>query len=393
MGVKLVFWLSVFSVFYIYIGYTLVLYILSRFKKEKVKAVEIKDDDLPEVTLFIAAWNEKDFVKAKIKNSSEIDYPVNKLKQIWVTDGSDDGTNELLSNYPDIIVLHEPERKGKIGAMNRGMKYVKTPIVVFCDANTYLNRESIREIVSHFSNERVGCVAGEKRIFCSAKENASGSGEGIYWKYESFIKKTESMLGSTVGAAGELFAIRTQLYQDVEANTILDDFLISMRIIEKGFSIKYSPGAYAQETSSASVEDELKRKIRIAAGGFQVIPRLKALLNPFKFPWVAFTYFSHKVLRWTALPFVFLAAFVSNTIILIEHDHYVYTVMFFVQVIFYSFSILGYLLRNREIKIKGFFIPYYLNVMNYAVVMGLLRHLKKKQNVNWARANRAMVKQ
>jgi cellulose synthase/poly-beta-1,6-N-acetylglucosamine synthase-like glycosyltransferase len=391
MAIKIILWFSIFMVFYIYIGYTLLLYILSKCYTKTSKEV-VLPSDLPAVTLFVAAWNERDSVHDKVKNSLEIDYPSDKLTFLWVTDGSDDGTPYLLKQYPQITVLHESARNGKIGAMNRGMKFVTTPIVVFCDANTFLNKESIREIVTSFTDPEVGCVAGEKRIFCFEKDSASGSGEGFYWKIESFLKKTESNIGSTVGAAGELFAIRTALFQEVEPNTILDDFLISMRIAAKGYKVKYNPKAIATEMSSATITDELKRKIRIAAGGFQVIPRLKSILNPFSSFWLFFSFSSHKLLRWTVLPLAFLFALIANYIILFfDHSNF-YSLLFLLQVLFYAATYIGYILQNKSIKSKVFFVPYYLTMMNYAIILGFFRHLAKQQHVNWARSTRAVAK-
>jgi len=392
MELKILLWLSIFLIFYIYVGYTIVLTILSKIFKiqDSTQAVAV---DMPAVTLFVAAWNESESVLEKVKNSLEIDYPADKLTFLWVTDGSDDGTPDILKQFPQMTVLHEPERNGKIGAMNRGMKFVKTPIVVFCDANTFLNKNAITEIVKTFSDSRVGCVAGEKRIFSFDKDSASGSGEGFYWKLESYLKKTESILGSTVGAAGELFAIRTELFQEVEPDTILDDFLISMRIISNGYKVKYNPNAIATEMSSATVSDELTRKVRIAAGGFQVISRLSALLNPFAKPWICFTYVSHKVLRWTVLPLVFLIAFFSNYFLVLERNHYwIYDILYIAQLCFYFATLIGAVLQNRSIKVKIFFIPYYLMMMNYAIVLGFFKFLGKKQHVNWVRAQRAVVK-
>ena len=392
MAFKILLWISIFLVFYIYVGYTIILFILSKIIAKEKAITELKTEELPAVTLFIAAWNERDSIDDKVKNSLGIDYPADKLSILWVTDGSDDGTPDLLRKYPQMTVLHEPGRNGKIGAINRGMKYVKTPLVVFCDANTFLNKYAIKEIVKSFSDDRVGCVAGEKRIFSFETDSASGSGEGFYWKMESFIKKTESKLGSTVGAAGELFAIRTDLFQEVDPDTILDDFLISMRIVSKGYKVTYNPLAIATEMSSASVSDELKRKVRIAAGGFQVIPRLKSLLNPFTNPWICFTYLSHKVLRWTVLPVVFLTAFFSNYIILYYNHSVFYDLLYLLQILFYGATIVGYILQHKAIKIKIFFIPYYLTMMNYAIILGFFKNIGKKQHVNWARAQRAVVK-
>lgn len=193
IALKIVFWFLFFVVFYAFIGYGILLYLIIIIRRITGLSAKKSFDSgyEPEVTLFIAAYNEKDFIAEKIKNCHELDYPPEKLHIMWVTDGSDDGTPEELKKYEDVKVYHLPERSGKIGAMNRGMKFVETPIAVFCDANTLLGKESIRRIVKLFSNPKVGCVSGEKRIFSKDKDSAAGAGEGLYWKYESTLKKIQ----------------------------------------------------------------------------------------------------------------------------------------------------------------------------------------------------------
>jgi cellulose synthase/poly-beta-1,6-N-acetylglucosamine synthase-like glycosyltransferase len=188
-----------------------------------------------------------------MKNTSELEYPKEKLNIVWVTDGSDDGTPDLLQNYPNTTVHHLKERNGKIGAMNRGMAFVKTPIVVFSDANTNLGKHSIRRIVNLFSIPKVGCVSGEKRIVIKDSDLAAGAGEGIYWKYESALKRMDSNLTTAIGAAGELFALRTELYHETEPDTLIEDFVTSMRIVANGYRFVYEPDAYAIETASATL--------------------------------------------------------------------------------------------------------------------------------------------
>lgn len=332
---QVIFWICVFIVFYAYIGYGIILFILVKLKRIIGEKTSFDSDFEPEVTLFVAAYNEKDYVAQKIKNTFELAYPREKLKVIWVTDGSDDGTEEILRQYPDVEVYHNPERGGKIGAMNRGMKFVKTPIVIFSDANTDLGKNSVREIVRLFSNPKVGCVSGEKRIYQNEKDNAATAGEGIYWKYESQLKKWDAELYSVVGAAGELFAIRTELYQEVEKDTLLDDFIISLRVAKQGFTIQYNPEAYAIETSSANVKEELKRKIRISAGGIQSVVRLKELLNPFKYGILSFQYVSHRVLRWVIAPFLLPIILILNGIIISDISSNFYLILFILQILFY----------------------------------------------------------
>lgn len=376
-------------VFYTYLGYGIVLFILVKikrlFRKKQVKI--LSDEELPHITLLVAAFNEQDYVAKKVENSKKLRYPDDKLHLMWCTDGSDDQTTELLKQYTDVEVLHRPERKGKIAAMNRAMQFVKTPIVVFSDANTMLGEESIMKIAQMFSDPKVGCVSGEKRIFNAEEEAASAAGEGIYWKYESALKRWDAELYSAVGAAGELFAIRTELYNEVEADTLLDDFIISLRVAMRGYKIDYDPDAYAIETASANVKEELKRKIRISAGGIQSVVRLYPLLNIFKYGLLSFQYISHRVLRWTLTPLSLLLLLIVNAFLVSNSTFF--AILMLLQVLFYVLALTGWILENRKLKVKILFIPYYFFIMNYAVYMGFARYLKKSQSVNWERAKRA----
>lgn len=394
LTLKILFGVLFFIVFYAYIGYGILLYIIIKIKRLAgfSKQVHVDSDYEPDVTLFIAAYNEKAFIAEKVRNSRELDYPAEKLHMVWVTDGSDDGTPDELLKYQDVEVHHLDKRSGKIGAMNRGMQFVKTPVVVFCDANTMLGKESIRRIVKLFSNPRVGCVSGEKRIFSKEKDAAAGAGEGLYWKYESTLKKWDAELYSVVGAAGELFAIRTELYREVERDTLLDDFIISLRVAQEGYSIQYDPEAYAIESASANVKEELKRKIRISAGGIQSVVRLRSLLNFFRYGTLSFQYISHRVLRWTLAPLSLLLLIPAGFILAWDEGIMrfgIFSILFWLQLLFYFSALLGWYLENRSIRVKLLFVPYYFFIMNLSVFLGLKRYLKGSQSVNWERAKRA----
>jgi len=384
-----IFWILLIIVVYAYLGYPFIIAIINILKNRLVKNNNPDTNYEPKVTLFIAAYNEIDFVETKIKNSLSLDYPKDKIEFIWVTDGSDDGTNLELQKYDNIKVLHRNERKGKTGAINRGMPHVNTPIVIFSDANSLLNKGAIREIVKEFADKKVGCVAGEKRIFAADKDNAVNSGEGIYWKYESFIKRNESGLSSVVGAVGELFAIRTELFNTIEEDTILDDLIISLRIALKGYKIKYAPKAYATEKASANINEELKRKIRIAYGGFQAISRLLPLLNPIQFPLLSFQYISHKILRWAVVPFTIFLLFPLNFYLAYKYNGQdIFSFLFYLQMLFYFSAFTGFIIRSKSLKNKVLFAPYYIFIMNLAQISGCIRFIRKKQTVNWERAKR-----
>lgn len=385
----LIFWISIFIVVYTFIGYSMLLYLLVKLKRFFIKSYRFNTEEvLPSVTVLIAAYNEEDIISEKIVNTLDLDYPKDKLHIIFITDGSTDRTSERVRENTAVTLLHQDVRAGKMAAIKRAIPMIKDDITVFTDANTFLNRGALLELVKHYQNSKVGAVAGEKRILVDEKADASSAGEGFYWKYESFLKKLDYELYSNVGAAGELFSIKTSLYQPVEADTIIDDHMIAMRIAEKGYIIAYEPNAYAMETSSANVKEELKRKVRIAAGGIQSILRLKKAANPFHNPVFTFQYISHRVLRWTITPFLLILAFLLNAIIAFETGHLFYQILFASQVFFYLLSLLGLYFENRNLRIKALFVPYYFCVMNYAVVAGLFRYLKNEQSAAWEKSKR-----
>ena len=392
---EIFFWISLFIVFYTYLGYGILLYILVKIKECFHKTVVTPmpaDDVLPDLTLFIAAYNEEAVVNEKMRNSLELDYPSDKLHIVCVTDGSRDRTNELLSGWSQVTVIYQPERQGKTAALNHGMQFVKTPLVVFTDANTHVNREALREIVHAFANPKVGCVAGEKRINVQAKDNAASGGEGIYWKYESTLKKLDSRLYSTTGAAGELFAIRSELFEEMATDTLLDDFILSLRIVMQGYTIAYCTNAYATESGSADMLEEEKRKVRIAAGGLQSIWRLRPLLNPFHYGIFSFQYVSHRVLRWSLTPVLLFLLLPLNTILIFTtNSPLFYAAIWLLQALFYLMGSWGYYLSTKHIKNKILFIPYYFLFMNVNVIRGINYLYKRKGNTSgaWEKARRA----
>jgi len=215
----------------------------------------------------------------------------------------------------------------------------------------------------------------------------------MYWKYESWIKNLDAQLNSAVGAVGELFAIRTELFEDVETDTLLDDFMISLRIAQKGYHIAYAPEAYAEESASLNVSEELKRKIRIAAGGVQTIFRLRSLLNPFRSGILSWQYLSHKVLRWTLAPVSLFLLFFINLLIVLRQDLWgeqsFFLWLFYIQTTSYLLAFSGMLFENRKIRFKLFFVPYYFVSINYASIRGIFRYMKGKQSVNWEKSKRA----
>lgn len=384
-----IFWICFFLVFYTYVGYGIVLYLATRIKRMFGKKETTFDayNTLPDVTMMVCAYNEEEIVKAKMENTHALDYPKDKLHILWVTDGSDDSTNSLLAEYSDVAVVFTPERKGKTAALKHGIKEVKTEILVMTDANTMLNKEAIRVIVDKMRNPKVGCVAGEKRVKARNDGQAAAEGEGMYWKYESFLKRLDSELYSAMGAAGELCAIRSQLFEEMPDDTLLDDFILSMRIVERGYTIAYASDAYAMEYGSADLNEESKRKRRIAAGGLQSCWRLRSLMNPLMHPVVAFQFVSHRVLRWSVTPFALIALIPLNVWLVLTNAGTIYTVIWLLQTVFYLAALAGYILEANGHKNKLLYVPYYFLFMNVNVFRGIA-YLTKKKNGTWEKARR-----
>jgi cellulose synthase/poly-beta-1,6-N-acetylglucosamine synthase-like glycosyltransferase len=357
------------------------------FKKRKIPT--LPDDALPPVALVVAAYNEEDFIRDKSINTQELDYPAGKLEVVFVTDGSSDRTPDIVREYSFIRLLHEPARRGKIAAVNRAMRYVKSQLVVFCDANTLLNRDCLRQIVKHYADPKVGGVAGEKKILTRGADTAAAAGEGLYWRYESTLKKLDSELYSTMGAAGELFSVRKDLLDEVPEGTIIEDFVQSLKLCVKGYVVRYEPNAYAAEAPSASIKEEMKRKVRICAGAFQAMILLKDLFNIFKYPVVSFQFISHRILRWTLCPVALVTLLLSNIIIVIGGSGNVfYEVVLGMQGLFYALAIAGWIYASRDIRVKALYIPFYFLFMNISVFMGFNRFIRNKQTVLWERATR-----
>ena len=373
------FWLCMAIVVYTYVGYGIVLYLLVFVKRLTTKAkplADITDDRLPEVTLMVCAYNEEDIIAEKMDNTRRLDYPSDRLHLVWVTDGSNDNTNVLLSAYPEVKVIYFPERRGKAAALKHGIKEIDTEIVMMTDANTMLNPEAVREVARLMQDPKVGCVSGEKKVMARSDSDEAAQGEGLYWKYESTLKRLDSELYSAMGAAGELCVIRRQLMTDIPDDTLLDDFIISMEIVKKGYKIAYTSNAYAMEYGSADLHEESKRKRRIAAGGLQSCWRLRSLMNPLRHPVVAFQFVSHRVLRWTITPVCLFALVPLNTLLVLSGEDIVYTIIWILQILFYASAAAG-------VRISKYFI-----FMNLNVFRGMA-YLFNNSTGMWEKAKRA----
>lgn len=382
MLIELIFWVSAGCILHTYVFYYLTLVVIDRFfPAPKFKQ---SSSDLPFVSIIIAAYNEEKVIKSRIENCLSLDYPTDRLEIIIASDGSDDKTNDIVRQYKEkgIDLYDYKPRRGKVNVLNRAVEECSHNIIVFSDANTMFKRDAVRNLVRHFADERIGCVCGGLQ-FVNAHGGKSGVLEGFYWKYETILKKLIGRRGALLGVNGGIFAIRRELFEKCPSDTIVEDFVIGMKVLQKGYAVVYDPMACALEEATQKFIHEKERRIRIGAGDYQALFRLLPMLNPFK-GLSAFAFLSHKVLRWLA-PFFMITAFISNALLL-EYPYY--DLLFAAQCTFYLCAVLGQVLSRTSINIKFLGLCYYFVSMNYALLLGFFRYIRQTQKVAWNRTER-----
>lgn len=377
---EFILWSSIAVVLYAYLGYGLAIAVISRFVSRPVQ----HSDHLPKVTLLVAAYNEEDVIAEKIENSLALDYPADRLEILVVADGSHDGTCEVVRRYADRGVRLEfsPERRGKIHAVNRTVPLATGEIIAFSDANSMFNRDAIKKLVRNFGDPEVALVAGEKRI--ARDDGTVSAGEGLYWRYESALKRLDSRVSSVMGAAGEIFAIRKERWEDPAPDSIIEDFILSMGLVRDGYRVVYEPEAVSLEEASPNAGEEFKRKVRIVAGGWQAVVRLWPLMTP-KYGLVAFQFVSHRVLRWVLVPFLLPVILVTNALLA---AHPLYLGLLAAQVMFYGLAAFGFALEKQGRKWKPAYLPFFFTFLNYAALCGAWRYFTKTQAVTWEKVKR-----
>lgn len=393
------FWLSIFGIFYSYVGYFVILRLLTRRKQYSVDSPEnfekyastlanpgadVGDIELPHVSIVIPAYNEEKVIRDKIENCLWLSYHPEKLEIIIASDGSADRTNQIAAEYADhgVRLLAYPERSGKTQVINKTVPQANGEIIVLSDASSLLSIDSIQILVRHFFNPQIGCVSGTYKLV-NASDTSRSAGEGAYWKYEALLKAHESRLHSILGAHGAIYCFRKKLFQRIPPNAINDDYILPMKIVEQGYKVIYERDALGVEIAQTNLANEFKRRVRIMAGNFQQVFMLKQLLNPFR-GIISFQFFSHKVMRLIS-PFLQLIVFISNIFLLKVHPFY--QALFITQVLFYIASLLGWYLERINKKIKLLYIPFYFNFGNITAFWGIYRFLTGKQTVKWEKVD------
>jgi cellulose synthase/poly-beta-1,6-N-acetylglucosamine synthase-like glycosyltransferase len=381
------FWLCVALVVYAYVAYPAIVYLLARlFGRRRGTAADVtppQDGDLPSVSLLIAAYNEESVIGDRVRNALAMEYPADRFEIVVGSDGSSDATCDIVRGFTDprVRLLDYRERRGKSTVLNSSVPQLRGELVILSDANTDIDPAAARSLVRWFRDPRVGAVCGRLVLTDAA---TGGNADGTYWKYETFLKKCEARLGGLLGSNGAIYAIRRSLYVPIPGNTIVDDFVIPLLAkLRHGCGILYDADAVATEETAPDVASEFHRRARIGAGGFQAIGILWRLLDP-RQGWTAFTFLSHKVLRWLC-PFFLVGALAAN-LALLDRPHYRLTMA--AQVAFYLLALVASKLPGRTPLLKPVRLAAMFTSMNAALLVGFFRWLRGGQKGTWRRTAR-----
>lgn len=381
------FWLSLALVAYSYAGYPLLLAGLSRWRGRDPQPPRDPSapGDWPMVSLIIAAYREEKIILQRIHNALLLDYPADRLEILIGCDGDLDGTGELVRSVSDprVKLLQFPQRRGKPAVLNDCVAAAQGEVLTFSDANTFWRPEALKQLVRHFRDPSVGGVCGQLLI---TDPVTGDNADGVYWNYENFLKRHEGRLGALLGCNGAIYALRPWLYQPIPSGTIVDDFLIGMRVHLRGKRLLFEERAIADEESAPSQKAEFQRRARMGAGGFQSLCWLAPLLRP-RYGVVALAFWSHKVLRWCC-PLFLLTALLANIPLALQSPFYV--ALLAAQGAFYSLALLGRLSGGRGLPARLARVTSLFVGMNAALAVGFWKWATNRQSGAWQRTVRSV---
>jgi cellulose synthase/poly-beta-1,6-N-acetylglucosamine synthase-like glycosyltransferase len=371
----IVFFISAGVIIYSYAIYPLLLALLPARRGETT----VEPAEWPSISVLISVYNEEKHITERIENLLALDYPADQLEIIIGSDGSNDRTNDLVGNFVDsrVKLYAFEERGGKPSVLNRLIPQARGELLVFSDANAMFASNALRKLARHFGDTRIGGVCGRLVLHGDNSE----TDEGPYWKLETYLKTHESALDSCLGANGAIYAIRKSSWPGIPDNTFVDDFVVGMRVRERGVRVIYDTEAVATEELPQSVGHEMTRRIRIGAGDFQALFLCWRSLLPWHGVYV-WSFWSHKVLRWVA-PFFMITALVANAALLCQP---LFAVLLALQLTFYLLAIIGSMMRRRKIVL--FSAPHYFVVINLSLLLGFFRFITGTQQAAWKRTVR-----
>ncbi|HKX28269.1 MAG TPA: glycosyltransferase family 2 protein [Blastocatellia bacterium] len=374
---QIVFFFAAAMIAYIYIGYPILMFVLSRLFPHPVRRTSYT----PRVSLIIAAHNEEKDIARKLDNALSLDYPQDKLEIIVASDCSTDGTDRIVNHYRhlhDVILHRQNERHGKTRAQCRAVGVSTGEILVFSDATTEYEPDALRKIVESFGDSTVGCVAGQL-IYVDGKSSVVGKGCRSYWNYEKLIKHSESELGSLIGVSGCMYAVRRSCYARL-ASDMIDDFVIATEIRLQGLRTVYEPEAIAKEDTNHRTRDEFRMRVRVIEQTMSAIYRYRQILNPFKHGLFAFQMISHKILRYS-VPLWLALVLVANWFA--QDAGSLYQYFFIMQLWAYAAALTGWIGERAKISLGPLAVPYYFVLVNVAIVCGFVKYLRGQSHVVW----------
>jgi poly-beta-1,6-N-acetyl-D-glucosamine synthase len=365
-------------IFYAYLGYPLLLAVLARWASKTRKSPSPKA--LPAVTIVFCAHNEASVLAEKIINCRSIDYPSDHLEFCVGSDGSTDETNALLQSWADqdqrVRLTLSAERVGKTMLLNRIVPTAKGEIVLFSDASTLFPPDAVRQHVSHYADPAIGCVGGDL-VFTNTTSSAMSGAHGAYWRYERYLRQCESSLGTLGWVAGANYSMRRALWQAVPPH-FADDCNSPLNVIEQGYRVVYDPDATAREVAAETSKGLMRRRIRMVTRDLEALLARPALLNPLRSPGIAWSIWSHKILRWFVAPLlVFLL--ITNLFLL---DRQLFQAVFALQLAFYMVCLAAYFLQGK-VQIRLLSLPLYFALSNLAALFGLANVIRRKQAATW----------
>jgi cellulose synthase/poly-beta-1,6-N-acetylglucosamine synthase-like glycosyltransferase len=389
-------WFSLACIIYTYAGYPLVLTLISaahqlrsdwrQVSRSGTRRVSTQAD-LPHVAVLVAAFNEEQHIAERIANLLNQDYPAERLHIYIGSDACSDRTADIVRGltHPRLTFVDFTARRGKASVINDLAAMATQEILAFTDANTMFLPDAVQKLVRHFGRADVACVCGELRLVKADEvaKAASDNQDHIYWRYERLLKFFESRIGGLLGANGGVYALRRELYRAIPADTIVDDFWISMQVVEDGQRCVYDPEAVALETIPERISDEFRRRVRIGLGNYQAFRRFANLLNPLRGT-VAFTFFSHKVLRWL-VPHCMLLAFAANVLLIATPF---YAALLVGQLLFYGGAWYAWRASLKGAAPKALRLPLFFVSMNLGLWIGFWRYLFGGTSGVWARSAR-----
>ena len=376
--ISFVFWMSLGIPLYVYAGFPLLVIAVGKLFDRKVKKKPIT----PTISLIIAAYNEEKVIAERLENALMLDYPSEALEIIVASDGSDDTTAALVASYSERgVYLLDLPRRGKIHALNAAVTHATGEILVFSDANTLYDVHALRNLARNFADPTVGGVAGRKLYTLQTGSDSSSQGEHLYWSYDTWLKRMESLSGSIVSADGAIYAIRRDLYRLPTDSAVTDDFTLSTAVIEQGYRLVFDSEACAHEMILSDADREFWRKVRLMTRGLRGVILRRRLLNPLKFGFYAVILFSHKILR-RLVPVFLLLMFATSALASLNGTIYMSAAL--IQILFYSLAYAGFVLRRTLTgRKKWFYIPFFYCLSNTASLLAVINTIRGKHIYLW----------